>query len=429
MNEEIKSGSRVSKSFFTVLKTLREMVSIFTWLCIFSEVFIFDIGVALVSKYPIFQFVFDYNVLLLLGSVAVTWLAFGSKILLKTFGYIAFYPFILSLWTMPRFLFKNWAVVIAFSPAIYQSLKTFKRSFIVFVVIIICVFLVCLAPLDYYVVHISMVAVAIYLVSHFISRLRSAYSSPSIFTILKDAVREIWEYQKDSIIKEKPSENTDSEDYKRKFGESLLHTYMLSTCMHFSIVKLQEVMDSRKMDLYFFSSLIWTFFVSVISFGVFYYGLFRIDKTNFVNVDNASLIDFIGFSFNTLMTSSISTIVAASGIARSVTFVQLFTSVLLIILLVFIILTSVRERCKEYLNNLISELRESSDKSKSYIELNYELTAEAIEHLLFKHNEAVMKLLLGVRYGKVDAERIIEQFKNLEKKIETEDEIKVKPLE
>lgn len=365
MNE--KKESRVSKGFYNILKLFRELVSIFVWICVISEVFIVDIGVSLVSKYPYFQFVFDYNVLLLLASVAITWLIFGYKLLVNTFGYVVFYPFILLLWKIPKVLFKNWAVVIAFSPAIYQSLKTFKRSFIVFVMIIICVFLVCLAPLDYYLVHMSMGVVTIYLVSHFISRLKSAYSSPSIFTVLKDVVRKIWEYQKDLIIKENPSEYTDAEEYKRKFGESLLQTYMLSTCMHFSTVKLQEVIDSRKMDLYFFSSLIWTFFISVISFGVFYYGLFRIDKNNFINVDNASLIDFVGFSFNTLMTSSISTIVAASGIAKTVTFVQLFTSVLLIILLVFIILTSIRERYKEDLNSLILEIRESSDKSKEYI--------------------------------------------------------------
>lgn len=414
MTEKLEMKHKIPKSIGTVLKVVRELLSIFIWLGMFSEIFIADIGDYLVSSYPQLKFAFDYSLLLLLASIAVFWLCLGNKLFSRTFGYILFYPFILLLWKIPKLLFKNWAVVIAFSPAIYHSLKAFKPNFIIAVAVIISAFLICLAPLDYYIVPVCMGLITLYLTRHFIHRFKSAYSSSSIFTVIRDEVENVWEYHKDSIAKKNPGGDPSSEEYRKKLGESLLYTYMLTTCMHFSIGKLQEVIKSRKMDLYFLSSLIWTFVLSAIIFGLFYYGLFRIDNANFLKAENAGVLEFIGFSFSTLMTSSISTVVAASGVAQIATYVQLFVSLLLIVLLVFIILTSIREKYKEDLQALVLELKSSSEKSKQYIESNYELTAEALEHLLIQQNEDIMKLMLGVRYGKDEAVTIIDRFKTVE---------------
>ena len=422
MTAKLENKNKISKTIRIVLRVIRELLAMLVWLGMFSEIFIADIGDFLVSNYPQLKFAFDYSFLLLLTSIAIFWLCLGNKLFLRTFGYILFYPFILILWKIPKVLFKNWAVVIAFSPAIYHSLIAFKPNFIIAVALIISAFLICLAPLGYYIVPICMMLITLYLTRHFIHKFKSAYSSSSIFTVLRGGVQEVWEYHKKSIAKKNPGGDPDSEEYKKKLGESLLHTYMLTTCMHFAIAKLQEVIKSRKMDLYFLSSLIWTFVLSAIVFGVFYYGLFRIDNSNFLNVDNVGVLDFLGFSFSTLMTSSISTIVATSGIAQVTTYVQLFVSLLLIVLLVFIILTSIREKYKEDLQELVGELKSSSEKSKHYIELNYELTAEALEHLLIKQNEGIMKLMLGVRYGKDEAVIIIEQFKAIKLSEESDTE-------
>lgn len=186
---------------------------------------------------------------------------------------------------------------------------------------------------------------------------------------------------------------------------------MLTTCFHFAIEKLQEVIESRKLDLYFLSSLLWTFALSTVSFGVLYYGLNRIDGKHFAGAESAGILDFVGFSFTILMTSGISSITPLSGEAQFLTYTQLFVSLLLIVLLVFIILTSIREKYKKDLDDLVNELGNANEQSRQYIEQNYELTLEAMEKLLVRKNEQMMKLLLGVRYGKSKAEHIIEKVK------------------
>ena len=125
----------------------------------------------------------------------------------------------------------------------------------------------------------------------------------------------------------------------------------------------------------------------------------------------AGFWDFVGFSFSTLMTSSISTISPATGIAQVLTYTQLFVSLLLIVLLVFIILTSIREKYKKDLDDLLIGLEGAHDKSRDYVEANFELTADALESVLIEKNEQIMKLLLGFKYGKPAAESMLKQHK------------------
>lgn len=393
------------------LKTVRELLAILIWGSIFTEIFLTDVGDMLLAIAPQLETAFKYRLLIILGLIAILWPVIGNKLLARIFGYIAFYPFILVVWKIPSLFIKNWAVAIAFSPAIYQLIRAFKTNFIIGVAVTITAFVVCLSPPDLLLIPVGMVLIGIYLILHFVNRLRSAYSSSTIFTVLKGNVTNIWDSSKKYISENMPEGDPESEAYKDKLGQSLLIAYMVTTGLHFITAKLQEVIESRKLDLYFLSSLIWTFTISVISFGVIYFGLYRIDPANFQSAQSSDLLDFIGFSFSALMTSSISQIVPATGLAQVIAYIQLFVSLLLIVLLVFIILTSIREKYKKDLDDLVLELGDAAESSKHHIEQNYQITMDAVERLLLRKNEEVMKFMLGMRYGKMEAESIIESFK------------------
>ncbi|EKZ9226914.1 hypothetical protein ACWOKN_004127 [Vibrio vulnificus] len=410
----MKGRFSMKKCFDSVFKTLREFLAISLWFSIFAEVFVTDIGDALVASYPQTQFLFDYFLLILLSVMAISWLALGNKRFLQTFGYIVSYPFVVIIWKLPKLFFTNWAVAIAFLPAIHQFVSAFKANFVIGVLVIIAATLVCQAPSDSPVVLAGMAIVGFHLFTHFYKKFRSAYSSETIFTVLRGNTSKVIDEFENYLEKDKPVGDPESDEYKKKLGNSLLQTYILTTFLHLSILRIKEVINSRKMDLYFLSSLIWTFMLSAFSFGVVYFGLYRVDASNFTNVSDAGFWGFIGFSFTTLMTSSISTIVPATGVAQFLTYVQLFVSLLLIVLLVFIILTSIREKYKKDLDDLLIELEDAQDKSRKYVEANFELTADALESVLIEKNEQIMQLLLGVKYGKPKAESMLKEHKKSE---------------
>lgn len=419
----------VKKWFGSLFRILRECLAIVMWLSIFVEVFITDVGDLVVGEYAQTQFIFDYALLIILSMMAVSWLILGNKRFSQTFGYIVTYPFVLIVWKLPKLFIRNWGVAFAFLPAIHQLLSTFKANFAIGVGVVVTATFVCLSPSDSYIIPIGMVLIGFHLITHFYKKFKSAYSSETIFTVLRGNISNVIDKFERQLEKDKPQGEPTSDDYKKKLGTSLLYTYAFTTFLHLSIVRVKEVINSRKMDLYFLSSLIWTFSLSAFSFGVIYYGLYRMDPSHFKNVDSVGFFDFVGFSFTTLMTSSISTIAPATGVAQVLTYVQLFVSLLLIVLLVFIILTSIREKYKKDLDDLLVGLEDAHDKSRSYVEANFELTADALESVLIQQNEQVMELLLGVKYGKSQAESLLQKHKQ-EKEvadiIEDADVIKIK---
>lgn len=405
----MKDRMSVKKCFDSVFKATRECIAIGLWISVFVEVFVTDIGDAVVASYPRAQFLFDFSLLIVLSVMAVAWLALGNKRFLQTFGYIVSYPFVVIIWKLPKLFVKNWAVAIAFLPAIHQFMSAFKANFVIGVGVVIAATLVCLAPSDSQIVPAGMIVVGFHLFTHFYQKFKSAYSSETIFTVLRGNISKAIDKFENYIEKDKPEGDPESDEYKKKLGNSLLHTYMFTTFLHLSIVRIREVINSRKMDLYFLSSLIWTFMLSAFSFGVMYFGLYRINGSNFVNTIDVGFWDFIGFSFSTLMTSSISTIAPATGMAQLLTYIQLFVSLLLIVLLVFIILTSIREKYKKDLDDLLIGLEDAHEKSRHYVEANFELTADALESVLIEKNAQIMQLLLGVKYGKPKAESMLKE--------------------
>lgn len=411
MNKPSSFKDHASQTLSTLFRVCREITAIIIWIAISFQIFIIDIGDYLVNLFPVIERFFIYKSIIILSILALMWLILGNRRFFKFFVYILFYPFVLVLWKIPKLLLKNWPVVIAFLPASSQFLRAFKSNFIFSVIYLVSVFLVCVMPADSIFVPVGGALVATYLIRHFTIRFKHAYSSSTIFTEIKDIVSKIWQHTKNHIENSKPDEKLASNEYKQKFGEHLLQTYMLTTGLHFSTIKLQEVIASRKIDLYLICSLIWTFTLSVITFGIIYFSIFRMDMNHFEGPMPLDLIDFIGLSFTTIMTSSASNISPSSGLAQFITYLQLFTSLLIIVLLVFIVLTSIREKYKNDLDELVNELKIANDLALTYINENYDLTIEAIEHLLVMHNEHVMRLMLGVRYGKNKAESLIEQYK------------------
>lgn len=210
----------------------------------------------------------------------------------------------------------------------------------------------------------------------------------------------MWRYIKDSELSKKPEDlDPASNEYRQKLGQNLLSLYMLTTGLLFLGERLREVVNSRKLDLYFLASLLYTFVLTAFVFSLEYLGLYRLMPNSFVGVPKPGLLDFLGLSFSTLMTSEISPLKPSGGIAQVALYAQLFGSLLIIVLLVFVILTSIRERYRQDLDGVIGELVTVSDHVGQLLKSNYELTISGVEAWLLEFNPMVTKWCLKIRHG------------------------------
>lgn len=200
------------------IRWVREIIALIVWCVAFAELFVFDIGSYLSARVPGLNSALQFRFLILLGTISVLWFVLGNRRFMLFVGYIVAYPFVIVFWIIPRFLFHNWAVVVAFSPAVHSIVTTFRTSFILSSAAVISSFVICLAPNPSLVVA-GMGFWGVYLVAHFVRRFRVAFSPSTVFADVSAVIRQVWGYTKETTMAKRPEGlDRNSPEYKQKLG-------------------------------------------------------------------------------------------------------------------------------------------------------------------------------------------------------------------
>jgi len=387
------------------MRWFRELLAACFWAIAITHLFVFDIDVLLLKYLPWMGSVVRYRLPIGLGCALSLWFFLGHQRFLLFFSYMVFYPFVILLWKVPRSLFKNWAVVVAFSPAVHSFTATFRTRVLLLTVALIASLAVCLAR-PWPLIALGMLGTGVFLISHYIRRFRVAFSPSTVFADIGGAVSRSWETIRVSEWASLPEGDADSEEYKKQYGQNLLSMYFTTAGLEFLAECLNDIVKSRKLDLYFIGLLIHTFALTILIFGIEYFGLERIQPGSFLGTTSPGFWDFLGLSFSTIMTSGISPLKPASSLAQLLSYVQLFGGLLLLVLLVFLILTSIRERYRQDFSSIVDELHSCGDRAAALIEKNYELTITSAEAWLLEHYSMTVRWLLRLKYGEEGARRI-----------------------
>jgi hypothetical protein len=111
--EETKTKKSRNISFY-----VREFVAASFWLFLFIKAFVYDLDLFIIRGFPVLEPLYPYKFFFFLGLLSVAWVVLRTKRFLKTIGYVLVYPLVLLLWRIPKLLFKNWALLVIFAPAI-----------------------------------------------------------------------------------------------------------------------------------------------------------------------------------------------------------------------------------------------------------------------------------------------------------------------
>jgi hypothetical protein len=373
---------------------------------LFVQLFAFDFADHLAGSFPQFEFFIRFRLLVVIGLLGLVWIALGNRLFLLIVGYILAYPVLLVCWVLPRLVVRNWTAVVIFSPAIHSIFKSLKWNFALFAAALVSAFVVLLAPSDPLVIA-GMVILGVFLVVHFYKRFRMAFSPSTVFADANKAIEGLW-----NTIKEQTGEGKSlgfgSKEDEEKYARNMLFLYVTSTVLYRVGERLQNLVKSRKLDIYFVGSLLYTLMITVLVFAIEYTGVERTDPGSFVGAARPQFFDFLGLSFSTVMTAELSPLKPESGIAQMLQYAQLFGSLLMLVLLVFVILTSIRERYKQDIDETVNELRSTSARVGALLETNYELTSAGVEAWLVQFNPLIAKWCLKLRYGEERAQQIID---------------------
>lgn len=363
---------------------IREAFAFSLWLLILMKVFVYDIDLLLVSRVPWLQRFYPYKFFLIVAAIAVLWLILGGKYARKVILYIAVYPFVLLLWRIPKLLFKNWATLLIFAPAIESIVFTLKwryvlGSFAMLAALGISLFM------NSFALTFCMFVLGLYLLLHYILRFRVAYRPESIFANIAPVVGTMWEQSiktfKDTELADRSGGKLESPEFRKKHIQNLKTLYIHNLFWTYVATKLQEAVSSRRTDLYFVVALVYTFLLTVAVFGFEYWALFKIDSSSFRTKGAPSPWAFFLFSFNAILHTNFATVEPTTTLALAFTNVELIASLIIFLFFVFILLTSHRERYRQDVNNVVEQLSRSAGKIEGFInkELNMRLIDLEVE--------------------------------------------------
>jgi hypothetical protein len=346
---------------------LREIVALAIWLLIITKLFVYDVDLLLVQRIGWLQRFYPYKFFFIVAAVAVVWLILGGKYARKIILFIAVYPIIL-LWRLIVIAFKNWATLLLFAPALESMVRTFKWRFILssFAILAALGIALLMRPIT---IMICMGIVGSYLISHYVFRFRGAYRQESIFASVAPTIGLLWETTiktfKDAEAKV-PS-NEESPEAKKQRVNNLKTLYSASLLYTYVAGKLRQSVASRRTDLYFLVALVYTFVLTIVTFGFEYWALFKINPSSFQVSRGVSGWAFFLFSFNAMLHTSFATIAPSTGVALLFANLELLAGIIIGLFLVFILLTSQRERYRQDLSNVIDGLARSATQIEGFL--------------------------------------------------------------
>lgn len=375
---------------------VREFVAAAFWIFLFIKAFVYDLDLLIIRSLPVLRPLYPYKFFFFLGLLSVAWIVLRTKRFLKTIGYILVYPLVVLLWKIPKLLFRNWALLIIFAPAIESVLFTVKWRF-TFGSLAILAGLGILLVNEHGFLIVLMSILMLYLFVHYVLRIRVAFRPTAVFADVTKVVTSMWRHSV-TIYKRKDDQaqsSTESQgaEYEKKRVENLKQLYLSSLMWEFLAKKLNETVSSRRTDLYFIVAVLYSFLLTVLIFGFEYYALSKVDPGNFQMRPQSSIWSFILFSFNVILTTEFSRITPISDIALSLATLELFAGVITLIFFVYVLLTSSRERYREDLRNLVLGLTQSSKEIERFLEKSLNMRLIDTEDKIIEHDPSFLKTM------------------------------------
>ena len=381
----------------------REGIAIFFWIYLILKLFVFDLDTYLIDNYvPSLHPVLDYKFLIFLCLIIIAWSIIKDFpiFILYVFGY----PAVVMCWKIPMLLLRNGSLAIALTPPIYKIITTFRLYFFSSALAIIAAACILVSTNKISLI-ISMIVLFILLLMHLFLSLQQAYK-PTVFSKMSQRLSNFRVkleeisflkniIERNGTIDEISSDSDDSSD--NILTRQLSIFYMIHCGFEVLNVKIREVFKSRTIDFYLMFSWFTTLFVTAIIFSLEYQALFKMNPKSFSIPFEPNYFSFLGFSFGSLATANISKIVPEDIYANGIYYAELSSSIVILVILIFSILTAARERYVEEIEGIIKEFSEIDTIFQQGSQQIFNLALADLEQALMDHDHKFVNAIRTIR--------------------------------
>lgn len=316
--------------------------------------------------------------LFLCGCMCVLLFVFrGLDFFVNSVFYIFFYPVVLVFYIFDSFLGGVMSSVFSIL-GYFGFIKNVKYNIIIFCFFIFSCVAIYIGFDNKLIVLFSVVYIFVYVFLNILRLFFRVYSSRSVI----NSIRKCFVFVRDFILKSISDEKKNMDFNVKKNGwveVFVLHVF-LKVGIYFES-KIGFFKNGNKYDVFLQSLLLYKFFLYGVCFGFAYFGLRYLDFESFSGGKQYGIINFIGFSFDVMMTSSISGISPSSGWAQFLCYSELFVSFMFAFCFVFIFLTSMREIGHGDISDFMTDLKDSNASIAARLERNYKYSSDDIKRM------------------------------------------------
>lgn len=333
-------------------------------------------------------------------------------------AFVAAYPLILPMRVLPKLCMRHWPILFVFLPGI-RALISGMRLRAGLLCIAIAASVTAFSFENATTLMISWIILCCYLVWIFAHQIYMAYRPATAYSELVEILQKIsTKFPSPKVLvttlqsSQQKADETKVES-ERSQAANLFVLYGVSTALHYVARHLDRLQKSFKLDIYLVWCVVKAFVFTVAVFTVIFASMGFSDVSNFRSEfeESIGLVGYLMFSFCNLMTSDVSGIQAVSNIARSFAGIQLVFAFGLLVLMVFVVFTSLRDRHRNDLKAVVDKFENASLAISEVFESDFALTQKAVEGIVLGFAPPLAKHLIALQHGKTYAEDLYDEYK------------------
>ena len=361
-------------------ETARELLAITFWVYALVKLFAFDIDIYLINKFlPEYAWILNFKFPIIIVTVAIIWLITKNKHIVSWVLYILFYPFIIFVWKIPYFIFrqKSWVLAFAFINSIISFFKSIKHNFIAFAFFIASSVII-ISFSNIKLLWCSAFIIFAILAITYIHKLILTFKPSNIFQFYTKIFKGLKKHGSASLKLGKKIKSLRVADLNSKQMEkrttNLQTSVLFNRICLFTAKKLRDYQNSGFNIIYYIVTILALLILTVFSFAVINYALFKINSDFFSSsMSDTNFFTFFYYSFNNFLFNSIPEIVPTHAISQSAFMLESLFTIFLTLIFVSLLLSFRNQKHIKELSTVIKEIKKEGEDMEVFIKEEYKI--------------------------------------------------------
>ncbi len=380
-------------------KYSQEIMAALLWFTLLTKMFVFDLDTYIlktIMRAP--DWVISAKPFLILAAIFIVWRPLTKAVSINFYILLIAYPFVLFLYRIPKFIFKNMSILLPMYPLIASIVRNF-RLFVLSHCLLIILIIFGMSNNDKTSIYLSISMISLFAVIYTIKIVVNEFSSSKF----NDLVEMIYDLRKKikagDIEKMKSSDaggTTENVVISRK-DQGLINIYLLHHISDAARGAVSRIRSAKRYEKFSFLRLLYIIFISSLLSATVIMLLHKIDSGFFKEMINPVFLNYLLISFTTLSKLPTLNATPSSLVAKNTFLVISAYGWFIYLFFVSMLFGFNREHFNSGIKDVFSELRGLIEDIDRRLSCDYSTNINSLEMYLLGINPILINFIRKTR--------------------------------